>query len=155
MGGGVLDVTEWHAGIEGSREERVAQRVRAGSLRDPGALGQPPHRPSSGVPGQALAVVAEEDRPVEPLTDRQIEGPGSAWCEGDGDGLAALAMHHQGAAAPVEAELVDVGTERLGVPQTVQRQQRTQHMILRRRQSGLNKERAPSSLRSRPTACDS
>ncbi len=111
-------------------------------FRDPGALGQPSHHPSSGVPGQALAVVAEEDRPFEPLSDRQIEGPGSAWCEGDDDSLAALAVHHQGAVAPVEAELVDVGTERLGDPQTVQRQQRTQRMIVRRRQSSLDKERA-------------
>jgi len=64
-----LDVTEWHPGIEGRRDERVAQRVWADPLGDPGPLGQPSHHPSSDVSGQALAVVAEEDRPFEALTD--------------------------------------------------------------------------------------
>ena len=35
MGSGLVNVREWHTGIEVSRDERVAQRVRADPLLDP------------------------------------------------------------------------------------------------------------------------
>ena len=54
---------------------------------------------------------------------RSIDRPGGAWGEWDGDHLAALTEHGQGAVPAFETEIVDVGAERFGDPQTVDRQQ--------------------------------
>jgi hypothetical protein len=118
----------------------VAQRVWTDPLGEPGPAGQPAHDPRRSVASQAPAVSSDEDRTPDTLTDREVERPGGPRGQRDGDGLAALAVHQQGPVSSLEAEMLDVGTERLGDPQTVQRQERAQHMILGRRQPGFLSE---------------
>ena len=55
-----------------------------------------------------------------------------AWREWHGGGLAALADHGEGAMATLQADGVDVGADRFGDSQPVQRQQRHEGVISRR-----------------------
>jgi hypothetical protein len=131
-----------YPGVECGGDEAVAQRVRPDPLGDASPLGQPPDYPGCGVPGQALAFVAQEDRSLEPLTDRQVQRSGGSRRQRDGDGLGSFAVHHEGSVASLEAELFDVGAEGFRDPQPVQREQRAQRVVLGRRQSGLDEEDA-------------
>ena len=53
---------------------------------------------------KTCAVAADEDRPFASLTDGEVDGPGGAGRQRDGDGLAALADDRQGAVAAFEPE---------------------------------------------------
>jgi hypothetical protein len=66
---------------------------------------------------------ARLERQFVPFADGQVERPRGARGERDGDDLPALTQHGQGAVAPFESEFVGVGAERLGDPQSVDRQQ--------------------------------
>ena len=92
--------------------------------RWPAKAGSP--RPSSGSAPWSLPVVVDEDRSVESFADGQVDGRGDAWGEGHGDELAALAQHGQRAMVAFLAERFNVGTDRLGHAQPVQREQRHQ-----------------------------
>ena len=85
----------------------------------------------------------------------EVDRPGGARGERDGDDLAALAQHGQGAVPAFETELVDVGAERFGDPQPVDRQQRLISACSAAVPSPAATSSAPTSLRSNPTACDS
>src|SRR4051794_35381638 len=98
--------------------------------------------PAGAVAVHACTVRAEEDWAVEPFSDRQVDGPGGAWCEWDDDDLAALAQHGQGAVTAFEAELVDVGAECFGDAQPVDRQQVEQGVLVRCPQAGGDEQRA-------------
>jgi len=69
----------------------VPQGVRADVLGDPGAPGHPADDPRGAVPVQPLAVRSEEQRSVDALDNRQVDRPGGARRERDGDDLPALA----------------------------------------------------------------
>jgi hypothetical protein len=58
----------------------------------------------------------QEDGAGEALADGQVDRPGRARCQWDGHDLAALAQDGQGAVAPLHAERLDVGADRLGDP---------------------------------------
>jgi hypothetical protein len=109
-----LHVAKGHAGVQGGRDEGVTQRVRTDPLGDPGSAGDPAHDPPSDVTVEPATVGLDEDRPVAPVTDRQVDGAGDAWGEGHGGGLAALADHSEGAMTTLESEGVDIGADRLG-----------------------------------------
>jgi hypothetical protein len=64
-----------------------------------------------------------------PIADRQVNGTANPWCQRQGGDLAALAHHGEGAVATLQTERFDVGADRLGDPQPVQRQQRHQGVI--------------------------
>lgn len=55
--------------------------------------------------------------------------PGDPWSERHGGGLAALAHHGEGAVAPLEPKGVDVGADRFGDAQPVQRKERHERVI--------------------------
>ncbi len=57
----------------------------------------------------APPVGAPEDRPINPFSDGQVDRASCAWCKRDGDQLAALTQHGQGAVPAFQAEVVDVG----------------------------------------------
>jgi hypothetical protein len=65
-----------------------------------------------------------------------------AWGERDGDDLAALTQHGQGAVTAFQAELVDVAAEGFGDPQAVDRQQTDQRVLGGGAQSGRDQQRA-------------
>jgi len=109
--GGFLDVAQWDAGVQRCGDEGVAQGVWPDGLADAGTPGDPSHDPASAVPVHPLPVGSEEDRAVESFTDGQVDRTGGAGCQRDGDDLAALAQHGQGAVSAFKAELVDIGAE--------------------------------------------
>jgi ribosomal protein S18 acetylase RimI-like enzyme len=108
MRGGLLHVLQRHPGIERGSNERVSQRVRANVLGDPGPAGNPPHDPGGAVPVHPPLVPGKEQRTFTALAGGQVDGPGGARGERDGDDLAALAGDHQGAVAALEAQVLDV-----------------------------------------------
>jgi hypothetical protein len=88
--GGLLDVPQRHPGIEGGGDERVSQRVGADVLGDPGPAGDAADDPGGAVPVQPPPVRGEEQRSLGALADSQVDRPGGARRERDGDDLAAL-----------------------------------------------------------------
>ena len=86
--------------------------------------------------------VSEEDRPLDPFADGQIDRPGGSGSERDSDDLAALAQHRERAVPPFEAERFDVGAERFGDTQAVDRQQGDERVLARRGQPGSDEEGA-------------
>ena len=114
---GLLHVAQRDPGVEGGRNERVPQGVRADLLGDPGAPGDPADDPGGAVPVQPSPVASEEQRPFGALAGRQAERPGGARRERDGDDLAALAGDDQGAVPALQAQVLDIGTGGLRYPQ--------------------------------------
>jgi hypothetical protein len=88
-----------------------------------------------------LSVRAEEDRPVEAFTDGEVDRPGGARRERDGDDLAALAQDGEGAVAAFDAEGVDVGAEGFGDPQAVDREQRDEGVLIGCAEPGGDEQR--------------
>ena len=82
MGGGFLLIAQRHAGVEGSGDERVSQRVRPDRLGDPGTVGYPADDPGSAVSVQPLSVWSEEDWPLHALADGQADRPRSGGARG-------------------------------------------------------------------------
>ena len=121
----------------------------------PGPAGDAAHDPAGGVTVEPAAVGAEEDRSFAAFADGEVDGPGGAGRERDGDDLAALAQDGQGAVAALEAEAFDVGAGRFGDPQPVEGEQADRARGRGRRPSPAATSIAPTSLRSRPVAWDS
>jgi hypothetical protein len=61
---------------------------------------------------ESFAMMSQEDRPLDPFSDGEIDGAGGSGSERDGDDLGALGQHRERAVAPFEAEGFDVGAER-------------------------------------------
>jgi hypothetical protein len=93
-------------------EARGADRL--GYSRD---AGDPAHHPRGAVPVQPPSVRSEEDRAFGALADGQVDRPGGAWRERDGNDLAALAADDQGPVPAFQAQLLDVRAGRLRHPQ--------------------------------------
>jgi hypothetical protein len=91
MRGGLLNVAQRHAGVEtGGGNERVPERVRADVLADTGTARDLADDPPGAVPVQPPPVVGEEDGAVAAFPGGQVDRPGGAGRERDGDDLAAL-----------------------------------------------------------------
>jgi len=88
-----------------------------------GPASHPPDDAGGGVAVETLTVASEEDRPFATLTDGQVDSPGGTRREGDGDDLASLPQHHEGAMPPLERQGLDIGAAGFGDPQPVERQQ--------------------------------
>jgi hypothetical protein len=83
-----------------------------------------------------------KDRTLGALADGQIDGPGGARRQRDGDDLAGLAHDGEGPMATLEAERLDVGAQRLGDPQPVDRQQQYQRVPGRSAEAGGHQQGA-------------
>ena len=140
VAGCFLDVSERDAGVEGCGDERVSKAVWRDALVDPGALHQSLDHPISAVAVHPSTFDAEEDRPHRAFPDVQIERPPGAGCDRDGDVLAARAHDRQRAMPPLAGQVVDVGVQRFGDPQPVQREQADQHAIAEITEAGLDKQ---------------
>jgi hypothetical protein len=90
----------------------------------------------SGVRVQPAAVRGQEHRCAGALADGQVDRPGGARRERDGDDRAALAGNRESPVAAFQIEVLDVGAGGLGDPQPVQREQRDQRMLCRRPEPG-------------------
>jgi hypothetical protein len=86
----------------------------------PGALADRLDPSMSSPAIEAVSVVADEDRSLASFADREVDGAGGSWDEGDHGGLVALAKDPQRAMASVEAEVADVGVACLTNPQPVE-----------------------------------
>jgi hypothetical protein len=117
--GGFLHVTQWDPGIKRGGDERVSERVGRDGLADPGAAGGLADDPPGAVPVKPPPVGGREHRPADAFADGQVDRPGRARRQRDGDDLAALAGDRQGPVAPFQGQVLDVGTGGLGDPQSV------------------------------------
>ena len=116
--------------------------LTADGLGDPGAARDLADDPPGAVPVQPAPVFGEEDRPVAAFAGGQVDRPGSARGERDGDDLAALAGNGQGPVAALDAQVLDISAGGLRYPQPVQREQRDQRMLGRRAEPGGHQQRA-------------
>src|SRR6266545_2583212 len=128
--------------------------MRPDALGDPGAAGCLADDPGSTMAVQPAAISSQEDRPLAPFADGQVDRPGGAWRERDGDDLAALAGDHQGS--------VPRSTPRASMSAPVASETRSPFRASREIRacsaggpSPAATSSAPSSLRSKATACDS
>ena len=150
MGGGLLDIPQRHPGIQ-----LVMNAWR--SVWGPTGLVIPARRairrtirpapcraddPPGTVPVQPAPISGQEDGSFGAFADGQVDRPGGARGERDGDDLAALAGDHQGSVAALDAERFDAGAGGLGDPQPVQREQRDQRVLRRWAKPGGDQERA-------------
>jgi hypothetical protein len=86
--------------------------------------------------------MSEEDGSVAAFAGGQVDRPGGAGRERDGDDLAALAGDRQGPVPALQAQVLDVSAGGLRDPQPVQREQRDQRMLERRPEPGSHQQRA-------------
>jgi hypothetical protein len=80
---------------------------------------------------EAFAVRSEEDRPLDPFADGRVDRPIGSRRARDGDDLAALARHRERPVAALDAEGLDVGTERFRDAQAVSREQGNERVLAR------------------------
>jgi len=142
MRGGLLHIAQRNPGVERRSDKCVPERVRADRLGDPGAARHLADDPPGAMPVQAAPVSGEEDGAVAAFAGGQVDCPGGAGRERDGDNLAALAGDRQRPVATFQAQVLDVGTGGLGDPQPVQREQRDQRMLGWRPEPGRHQQRA-------------
>src|SRR5213079_700922 len=102
----------------------------------------PAHDPPGAVAIQPLPVAATEDWPLTALTDGQVDRPGGARRQRDGDDLAALAGDRQGPVTALQAQVLDVGAGGLRYPQPVQGEQRDQRVLEWRPEASGYQQRA-------------
>jgi hypothetical protein len=126
----------------GGGNEGVPQRVRANVLADSGAAGGPGDDAGGAVPVQPPPVGGDEQRSFSALADRQVDRPGGARRERDGDDLAALAVDDHGAVPAFQAQLLDVRASGLRYPQPVQGEQGDQGVLGGRAKPGGDQDRA-------------
>jgi hypothetical protein len=107
----------------------MSERVRSDRFGDPGAARDLADDPPGAVPVKPPAVSGEENGIVAAFADGQVDRPGRARGERDGDDLAALAGDGQGPVPALQAQVLDVGAGSLRDPQPIQGQQRDQGML--------------------------
>ncbi len=122
-------------GIPGG-DERVPQRVGRDGFGDPRAARNFADDPPGAVPVQPPSVGGEEDGPVTPFPGGQVDRPGGARRERNGDDLAALADDRQGPVPALQAQMLDIGASSLGHSQPVQGEQGNQRVLQRRANAG-------------------
>jgi hypothetical protein len=69
------------------------------------------------VPVRPLPIGGKEDRPVDPLTDGQVDRPRRAGRQPDGDDLAALARDNKSPVPAPGAQVLDIGAGGFTDPQ--------------------------------------
>jgi hypothetical protein len=115
---------------------------RASTFGDPGAAGGLADDPPGAVPVQPSSVRGQEHWPFCALADGQVDCPGGARRQRDGDHLAALTGDRHRPVPAFQAQLLDVRAGGLGDPQPVQREQRDQRMLARRAKPGSDEQGA-------------
>jgi hypothetical protein len=94
-----------------------------------GPSGDTAHDATGGVAVDPLAVSGDKDRARAAFADREVDGPRRPGGERRGHDLAALADDGEGAVAPLESEVLDVGPDGLGDTESVEGQHTDQRVI--------------------------
>ena len=142
MRGRFLNIAQRDPGIQRRGDERVPERMRRNGFGDPGTAGGLADDPPCAVPVQPPPARGQEHRAASALADSQVNGPGGARRERDGDDFAALAGDGQRPVPALKAEVPDISAGGLGDPQPVQGQQRDQRVLGRRAEPGGHQQRA-------------
>ena len=108
VGGGLLHIAQQNPSIKRGGNECVPKRVRADVFADAGAAGDLADDPPGAVPVQPPPVMGEENGAVAAFSGGQVDRPGGAGRQRDGDDLAALAGDRQGPVPALEAQVLDV-----------------------------------------------
>ena len=116
VGGGLLDVAQRHAGVQGGGDECVPQRVRPDGLGDPGAARDLADDPPGALPVQPPPSAVRKTGPSQRSPGGQVDRPGGARRQRDRDDLAALAGDGQGPAAALQPQVLDVSAGSLRTP---------------------------------------
>ena len=111
-------------------------------LAIPGVARHPADDPGGAVPVQPSPVRGGEQRPFGSLADSQVDRPGGARRQRDGDHLAALAGDGQRPVPALQAQVLDVRAGSLGDPQPVQGQQGNQRVLARWAEPGGHEQRS-------------
>ena len=136
MRGRLLHIPQRDPGIQRGGDDGMPERVRRDGLADPGATRGAADDPPGAVPVQPPPVRGQEHRAAGTLADGQVDRPGGARREQNGDHLAALAGDGQRPVPALQAQMLDAGAGGLGDPQPVQGEQRDQRMLGRRAEPG-------------------
>ena len=91
---------------------------------------------------QPPSVRRQEDRTAGALAGGQVDRPGGAGRQRNGNHLAALTGDGQRAVPAFQAPLLDIGAGGLGDPRAVQREQGNQRMLGRRAEPGSDQQGA-------------
>jgi hypothetical protein len=83
-----------------------------------------------------------EQWPFSALADRQVDRPGGARRERNGDDLAALAGYRQGPVPALQAKILDIGAGGLRDPQPIEGEQGDQRMLGRQTEPGRDQQGA-------------
>jgi hypothetical protein len=124
--------------------------MKSSSLTSAGCAG----RVEMTHPVQPPPLRRHEHRAPGAFADRDVDRADGTGRERDGHDFAALAGDDQRPVTPLQPQLLDIRPSRLGYPQPVQGEQRDQRMLAGGPSPAATSS-APSSLRSRATACDS
>ena len=154
MRGGFLHVAERDPGVERGGDEGVPQGVRADVLADSGAAGDPADDPGGAVPVEPPSVRGEEQRSFGALADSQVDRPGGARGERDGDDLAPLRVITS-VRWPRSSPRCSMSAPVASDTRSPLRASREISACLAGGPSPAATSSAPSSLRSRAVACDS
>ena len=99
--------------VESSHDDRGAQHVRM-DVTEPGPFADRAHPAVGGSPVQALPVAAQQDRPLDTLTDGEVDGARGAQRGRDRCGLVVFADDPRGPVSVFEGKALDVGRTGFG-----------------------------------------
>jgi hypothetical protein len=120
----------------------VPHGVGSDSLGDARSAGDATHDAAGSVAVEVGAVVPCEDRTLVAFAYGEVHGAGGAGCEWDGGDLAALAPDGQRAMAAFKPEPFDVGANRFGYAQSVEREEGEEVVVTGTGESGGNEHGA-------------
>ena len=95
VGGGLLHIAQRNPSIKRGGNKSVPKRVGADVFADVGAAGDLADDPPGAVPVQPPPVIGEEDGAIAAFPGGQVDRPGGARRQRDGDDLAALTGDRQ------------------------------------------------------------
>jgi hypothetical protein len=132
-----LHIPQRDSGILGGGDESMTTGVRAYDLGDSRLARHAADDPGGAAPVQPPPARVRKTGPSARFADRQVDRPGGARGERDGDHLAPLRVTTRVRCPRSIPRFLDVGANSLGDPQPVERQQGNQRVLGRRAEPGL------------------
>jgi hypothetical protein len=117
-----LDITQGNSCVECRHNERGTEHVGVNDP-EPGSLPDGPDPTVCSATVKSLSVVTVQDRSYAAFAEREVDGAGHSWDQGDHGRLVAFADNAQRPVSPVEAQVLGIGCAGLAHSQTIQAQQ--------------------------------